>query len=77
MLVLTRKKGEAIVIGDGIEIVVLSTEGDTVRLGIQAPKQVQIFRKEVLASILQSNQEASQHVIKPEDLRNMLKIQDI
>lgn len=58
MLVLTRKKGESIIIGDGIEITVLSTEGDTVKLGIDAPKHVEIHRKEVYALIQQSNQTA-------------------
>lgn len=77
MLVLTRKKGEAIVIGDEIELVVLGTEGDTVRLGIKAPKHIEIFRKEVVASILQSNQEASLSVVNPNDLIHIVKKRDI
>ena len=47
MLVLTRKKGEVIMIGDHIELVVLGVEGETVRLGISAPKNVEVYRKEV------------------------------
>lgn len=59
MLVLSRKVGESIVIQDSIEVTVLSVEGDTVRVGIKAPKQVDIFRKEVYLSIQESNQESA------------------
>jgi carbon storage regulator len=47
MLVLTRKPGQSILIGDGIEVQVLSTAGEKVRLGITAPRDVPIFRDEV------------------------------
>lgn len=47
MLVLTRKPGQSILIGDGIEVQVLSTAGEKVRLGITAPRDVAIFRDEV------------------------------
>ncbi|MDP9228361.1 MAG: carbon storage regulator CsrA [Actinomycetota bacterium] len=47
MLVLTRKTGQSIIIGDGIEVQVLSVTGDKVRLGIEAPRRVGIFRDEV------------------------------
>ena len=77
MLVLTRKKGEAIMIGEDIELVVLGTEGDAVRLGIRAPKHIDIYRKEVWASILQSNQEASQNVVNPTNLIHIVKKRDI
>ncbi|WP_062237771.1 carbon storage regulator CsrA [Fictibacillus sp. FJAT-27399] len=59
MLVLTRKTKEAIQIGDDIEITVLGIEGDQVKLGINAPKQVEIHRKEVYLSIKQENSEAA------------------
>lgn len=59
MLVLSRKVGESIVIQDQIEVTVLSVEGDTIRVGIKAPKQVDIFRKEVYLSIQESNQESA------------------
>ncbi|MGP0584718.1 carbon storage regulator CsrA [Paenibacillus timonensis] len=59
MLVLSRKKGESIMISDTIEIVVLETEGETVKLGIKAPKNVEIHRKEVYMAIQESNREAS------------------
>lgn len=58
LLVLTRKKGESIIIGDQIEIVVVGIEGETVKIGIQAPKQVEIYRKELYLSIQNSNKEA-------------------
>jgi carbon storage regulator len=51
MLVLTRKKHQSIIIGNDIEISVLEVTGDKVRLGIQAPRDVSVFRKEVLIAI--------------------------
>lgn len=59
MLVLSRKRGESIMIGDDIELVILGTEGNMVRLGITAPKHIEIYRKEVYISIQDSNKEAS------------------
>jgi carbon storage regulator len=47
MLVLTRKPGQSIMIGDGVEVQVLSVAGEKVRLGITAPRDVSIFRDEV------------------------------
>jgi carbon storage regulator len=58
MLALTRKKGDSIVINDNIEIVVLSIHGEQVKLGIQAPKNVAVYRKEVYDQILLENKEA-------------------
>lgn len=51
MLVLTRKPGQSIVIGDGIEVEVLSVAGEKIRLGISAPRDVEIFRNEVYERI--------------------------
>ncbi|MDE8564481.1 carbon storage regulator CsrA [Anoxybacillus rupiensis] len=59
MLVLTRKLKEAIQIGDDIEITILSINGDQVKLGISAPKQVEIHRKEVYLAIQDENQQAT------------------
>jgi len=59
MLVLSRKKGETIVIQDNIELTILGVEGDTVRVGIKAPREVDIFRKEVYLSIQESNRESA------------------
>ncbi|OAB42937.1 carbon storage regulator CsrA [Paenibacillus glacialis] len=58
MLVLSRKKGESIVINDHIEITVLGVEGDTVRIGVSAPKHIDIFRKEVYDSIQEANRDS-------------------
>jgi carbon storage regulator len=55
MLVLTRKPSQSIMIGDDIEVSVLSTTGDKVRVGIQAPREIPIFRKEVYLEIQQEN----------------------
>ncbi len=51
MLVLTRKPGQSIMIGDGVEVQVLSVAGEKVRLGITAPRDVPIFRNEVYERI--------------------------
>ncbi|KAB7706557.1 carbon storage regulator CsrA [Bacillus aerolatus] len=58
MLVLTRKTGEAIQIGDDIEITVVSVKGDQIKLGINAPKHVDIHRKEVYLAIQEENESA-------------------
>jgi carbon storage regulator len=58
MLVLTRKKGETIRIGDDIEVIVLSIEGDTVKLGIAAPRTLPVHRLEVYQAIKLSNRES-------------------
>ncbi len=59
MLVLTRKKDEVIKIGDDIEITVIGINGDQVKLGIQAPKHIEIHRKEIYLSIQEENNAAS------------------
>lgn len=60
MLVLTRKKGQKLIIYDNIEVVILETRGDTVKIGIKAPKNVPIYREEIFAEIKKENQEATQ-----------------
>ncbi|MFA1821346.1 carbon storage regulator CsrA [Virgibacillus oceani] len=59
MLVLTRKKNEAIQIGEDIEIKVLGVEGDQIKLGIHAPKSIDIHRKEIYVAIQKENSEAA------------------
>lgn len=58
MLVLSRKENETIKIGDDIEIRILEVKGDTVRIGIEAPKTVDILRGELVQSISETNTEA-------------------
>ena len=55
MLALSRKKGEALVVNNNIEITVLDIRGDQVKLGISAPKDVPIYRKEVYLQIQEEN----------------------
>ena len=59
MLALTRKKGEALVINNDVEITVLEIRGDQVKIGIYAPKDVPIYRKEVYLQIQKENEEAN------------------
>ena len=59
MLVLSRQRDETIMIGDEIEITVVDVRGDKVRLGINAPRQVQVHRKEVYEAIRMENAEAA------------------
>lgn len=59
MLVLTRKLQEVIKIGDDVELTVLSIDGEQVKLGISAPKNIEIHRKEVYLAIQQENNEAA------------------
>ncbi|HHU63480.1 MAG TPA: carbon storage regulator CsrA [Clostridiales bacterium] len=75
MLVLTRKKGEALIIGDNIELQVVDIQGDKVRLGINAPRDVSILRKELREEIKQANKEAvaSSPGISLDDLGSILK----
>ena len=58
MLVLTRKRNESIVIGDDIEVRILSVVGEKVRIGIEAPRDIPVFRKEVYLEIQQQRLEA-------------------
>lgn len=58
MLVLTRKKGESIMIGDTIEVKIIAVEGDQVKLGIDAPRSVKVHRSEVYKAIQEENKAA-------------------
>ncbi len=58
MLALSRKKGEALIINNNIEITVLEIKGEQVKLGIAAPREVPVYRKEVYIQIQEANKEA-------------------
>ncbi|PIC72971.1 carbon storage regulator [Sporosarcina sp. P20a] len=58
MLVLSRKAGDTIKIADNIEVKILEVKGDTVRVGIEAPKSVDIVRGELIQSIKETNTES-------------------
>ena len=58
MLALSRKKSEALIINNNIEITVLEIKGEQVKLGISAPKEVPVYRKEVYAQIQDANTDA-------------------
>lgn len=58
MLALSRKKNEAIIINNNIEITILEVKGDQVKIGINAPKEVPVYRKEVYIQIQEANREA-------------------
>jgi carbon storage regulator len=72
MLVLSRQRDETIMIGDDIEVTVVDIRGDKVRLGINAPKEISVHRKEVYEAIRRENRAAAQ--VKPEDLSGLGKI---
>lgn len=71
MLVLTRKINESIKIGDDIEVTILSVSGEQIKIGIDAPRRVEIHRKEVYLDIQNENNQASQTSI---DLLRQLNI---
>ncbi len=66
MLVLTRQRSETVIIGDSIEITVVDIRGDKVRLGINAPKNIAVHRKEIWDQIRRENREAAK--LRPEDI---------
>jgi len=59
MLVLSRQRDETIMIGDDVEVTVVDIRGDKVRLGINAPREIQVHRKEVYDAIKRENQRAA------------------
>ena len=69
MLALTRKKGESIIIGDNIEIVLLGINGEQVKLGIVAPKSIPVYRKEIYIQIQEENKAALN--ISKDGLKNL------
>ncbi|MGN0345067.1 MAG: carbon storage regulator CsrA [Lachnospiraceae bacterium] len=71
MLALTRKKGESLVLNNDIEVTVLEIRGDQVKLGVKAPREVPVYRKEVYIQIQKEN-EAAASVENLEALKKLL-----
>lgn len=71
MLALSRKKNESIVVNNDVEITILEIKGDQVKIGINAPKSVPVYRKEVYMQIQEANKAASQNE-GAEALKNLL-----
>ena len=74
MLILQRKEGESLLIGEEVEVTVLAVEAGRVRLAIEAPREVPILRSELKAAA-QTNREAADEEISPLELLNALKEQ--
>ena len=70
MLVLTRRLNEAIQIGENIEVKIVAIEGDQVKLGITAPKEIDVHRKEIYLQIQEENKQALNNQLNILDLLN-------
>lgn len=73
MLTLSRKINESIMIGNDIEITILDVKGDQVKIGINAPKAVPIYRKEIYVQIRNVNKEAAGSEVSLEALKEIFK----
>lgn len=73
MLVLRRKVGEAIVISEGIRVKVISVQGDQVKLGIEAPQHVSVYRQEIYDAIQEENREAAAQQLS----MNLLQLKEL
>ncbi len=74
MLALTRKRDEAIIINNNIEVKIIEVKGDQVKLGISAPKSVPVYRKEVYEQVQQANRAAAEELAgSVEALKKMQK----
>lgn len=68
MLVLTRKAGESIVIDNEIEVKIISIQGDQIKVGITAPKNIEVLRKELVEEVTDSNREALKSLLNMSEL---------
>ena len=69
MLILSRRKGESIVIGDNIEICIMDVQGEVIKIGIDAPRTVSVHRKEIYNEIEKANREATHNLPTVEQLK--------
>ncbi len=72
MLVLSRKTGESILLGDNIEVKILESKDGRVKIGIEAPRDVSVVRKEVLGTI-EANKEAGLRAAKKDELMKLFE----
>ena len=72
MLALSRKPGESVVIGNNIEITILEVKGEQIKVGIKAPKDIAIYRKELFEQIQDANREAAETSVQV--MKNLNKI---
>ena len=73
MLALSRKANEAIIIGNDIEVTILEIKGEQVKIGINAPKSIPVYRKELYLQIQEANKEAVASEVDVNALQNLLK----
>ncbi|BCK01231.1 carbon storage regulator CsrA [Anaerocolumna chitinilytica] len=73
MLALSRKIGESIIIGNDIELTILEVKGDQVKIGINAPKSIPVYRKEIYLQITDSNKEAASSEATVDILMNLFQ----
>lgn len=71
MLVLSRQRDQIIMIGDNIEITVVDIRGDKVKLGVNAPREIAVHRKEIYEAVKREERAAAS--VKPEDVANMAR----
>lgn len=76
MLALSRKQNESIMLGSDIEITILEMKGEQVKIGINAPKSVPIYRKEIYLQIQESNKEAADGGVSLEAISKLMKPKD-
>ncbi|MBQ1688945.1 MAG: carbon storage regulator CsrA [Lachnospiraceae bacterium] len=77
MLALSRKQGESIMIGNDIEITILDVKNDQVKIGIQAPRQVGVHRKEIYLQIQEENKNAAKQDSKQETQNTMAQLEQL